>query len=421
MMTATAHPIFQKHQHSAITVLVLAIVLASVIVATRPAQAQMFEVLYSFQGSPDASQPLGPLVRDAVGNLFSTSIGGGTFGQGTVFKLSATGKESVLYSFCIELYCHEGGNPSSPLIRDSKGNFYGTASGGTFNYGFVFEAYPNGGMTVLYNFTGGADGGGPGGRLLLDDEGSLYGTTSEGGAFRCGYYRNEGCGVVYRLSKTGDETVLYNFTSSNDWPGPTGGLVRDSKGNLYGMTSARGTYGYGTVFRLDPNGEMKVLHNFAGGGDGIGPIGSLLRDSKGNLYGETVGGGTVGPCQQNVCGVVFKLGRTGRETVLHRFVGGLDGLFPSGDLVRDSKCNLYGTTLEGGEYKNCLNSDCGTVFKIDTNATEKVLYRFTGGADGGSPGGLIREADGTLYGATGMGGNTTNCAYGCGTVFKVTP
>src|SRR5205085_437305 len=148
------------------------------------------------------------------------------------------------YSFCVQLYCQEGGSPTSPLIRDSKGHLYGTASGGTFNYGFVFEASPKGGLTVLYNFTGGADGGGPGGRLLLDAEGNLYGTTGAGGAFRCGYYRNEGCGVVYRLSKTGDETVLYNFTSANDSPGPTGGLVPDSKGNLYGMTSARGTYGY---------------------------------------------------------------------------------------------------------------------------------------------------------------------------------
>ena len=420
-MTATAHQISQEARDFAIPVLVFAIVLASGIAATRPAQAQIFEVIYSFQGSPDASQPGGAFVRDAAGNFFSTSGGGGTFGQGTVFKLSATGKESVLYSFCLQLYCQEGGNPSSFLIRDSKGNFYGTASGGTFNYGFVFEAYPDGGMTVLHNFTGGADGGLPGGRLLLDAEGNLYGTTGEGGAFRCGYYRDAGCGVVYRLSKTGDETVLYNFTSSNDWPAPTGGLVRDSKGNLYGMTSARGTYGYGTVFRLDPSGEMKVLHNFSGGEDGIEPIGSLLRDSRGNLYGETASGGSLGRCQQFLCGVVFKLSRTGKETVLHRFVGGLDGLFPSGDLVRDVKGDLYGTTYEGGEYRNCLNSDCGTVFKIDTKGIETVLYRFTGEADGGSPSGLIHDTDGTLYGATGMGGNTTNCAYGCGTAFRLSP
>ena len=395
MITAPAHQISQEAQGFAITVLFLAIVLASVIVAARPAQAQMFEVLYSFQGSPDASGPTGPFVRDAAGNFFSTSAGGGTFGQGTAFKLSGPGKETVLYSFCLQLYCHEGGNPTAGLAGDTQGNLYGTASGGSFDTGFVFQLSPTGGEVVLYNFTGAADGAFPDGRLLRDAEGNLYGNAAGGGAYRnCGLDNAEGCGVVFKVTTTGTEAVLYNFTGGADGAQPVGALVRDQKGNFYGATLTGGKYGYGTVFRLDGGGNETVLHSFrlnqTGHSDGANPNGDLIRDSKGNLYGTTSSGGNL-----NSDGVVFKLSKTGKETVLYRFQGGLDGIIPLGGLVRDLKGNLYGTTVYGGGYENCYNYGCGTVFKVDTAGREIALHRFTGGADGGNPpGGLFRDAQG---------------------------
>jgi uncharacterized repeat protein (TIGR03803 family) len=219
-------------------------------------------------------------------------------------------------------------------------------------------------------------------------------------------------------------TVLYSFKwGATDGAFPVGGLLRDSAGNLYGTTEYGGSSnncsgGCGTVFKLDTTGKETVLHSFVGTPtDGQSPYAGLVRDAAGNLYGTTLSGGA------SDFGTVFKLDTTGTETVLHSFVGSpTDGQYTQGVLVRDSAGNLYGTTLNGGSSSNC-SGGCGTVFKLDTTGTETVLHSFVGSpTDGANPfAGLLRDAAGNLYGTTAYGGNKTAyfCAFGCGTVFKV--
>jgi uncharacterized repeat protein (TIGR03803 family) len=162
-------------------------------------------------------------------------------------------------------------------------------------------------------------------------------------------------------------------------------LIRDSAGNLYGTTSSGGTANVGVVYKVDAAGQQKVLYSFTGGADGSGPYAGVILDSAGNLYGTTVHGGTAG------AGVVFKLDAAGRETVLYSFTGGADGGSPYAGVILDSDCNFYGTTRSGGA------ANAGVVYKLDMRGHEKVLYTFTGGADGGGPyAGVIPDSDGNL-------------------------
>jgi uncharacterized repeat protein (TIGR03803 family) len=303
-------------------------------------------VLHSFSGSGgDGEYPVANLVRDAAGNLCGTTSNGGVyagacgaFGCGTVFKVDRAGKETVLYAFTGS---PDGSTPYAGLVRDAAGNLYGTTlSGGTNGAGTVFKVDATGGETVLYSFdlTNQQDGFLPYGGLVRDFAGNLYGTTNGGGTF--------GAGIVFKLDTTNAETVLYNFGSSNgDALFPTGGLIRDAKGNLYGTTQDGGTFGVGTVFKVDKNGTETLLHSFAGGtADGEFPfVSGLLRDAKGNLYGVTDEGGAF------TFGVVYKLNSTGKETVLHSFTG-KGGKIPYGALILDKAGNLYGTTSAGGAY-----------------------------------------------------------------------
>jgi uncharacterized repeat protein (TIGR03803 family) len=252
-------------------------------------------------------------------------------------------------------------------------------------------------FTLLYSFTGKSDGGIPQGGLVRDPAGNLYGTTSQGGLLRdCAGF---GCGVVFEVDPTGKETVLHRFKGP-DGALPVGSLLLDEAGNLYGAASG-GASGIGVVFKVDKSGKETVLHNFKGS-DGALPLGSLIRDGEGNLYGATFAGG-VGNCFMGKgCGVVFKLDKTGKETVLYAFTGGSDGGEPQrgGALIRDKAGNLYGTTVQGGV--NCDNQSfgCGVVFKLDKTGKETVLYTFTGGSDGAEPlGGLTRDQAGNLYGS----------------------
>jgi uncharacterized repeat protein (TIGR03803 family) len=288
---------------------------------------------------------------DAAGNLYGTTVLGGTSGYGTVFKLSKTGKEKVLYTFT----GLNGQNPYDGLVRDAVGNLYGTTSnGGTSGYGIVFKLSKTGRETVLHNFTGyPKDGEYSYAGLVRDAAGNLYGTTYRGGA--------SDYGTVYKLSKTGKEKVLYSFTGA-DGALPYAGLLMDAAGNLYGTTSGGGTSGYGTVFKLSKTGKEKVLYSFCPGGypctdDGASPYAGLVMNPKGNFYGTTGSGGT------SNYGTVFKLSKTGKERVLYSFCPGgypcTDGDSPYlGSLLMDAKGNLYGTTSYGGGY------GYGTVFKL---------------------------------------------------------
>ena len=279
---------------------------------------------------------------------------------------------------------------------------------------------------MLYNFIGLQFGKDPLGGLLLVEAGYFFGTTQEGGDPTCG------CGVVFKLAPNSSGgwayTVLYRFTGAPDGEFPSGELTRDSKGYLYGTTQFGGdlacsSNGCGTVFKIRARQET-VVHRFTGGADGVSPTGGLLRDSTGNLYGTTVGGGGGTKCiggHSTGCGTVYKVDASGRETVPYAFTGGADGAFPDDRLVMDGAANLYGTTFEGGEK---LYS--GTVYKLDPTGKETVLYSFLGAADGRFPDGLAIDAAGDLYGTTQQGGlktcvNGNQKLAGCGTVFKLVP
>ncbi|MGH9205494.1 MAG: choice-of-anchor tandem repeat GloVer-containing protein, partial [Acidimicrobiales bacterium] len=257
---------------------------------------------------------------------------------------------------------------------------------------------------------------------IADSSGNLYGTTFQGGVVG-GCTDGLGCGTVFRLSPGGTETVLHAFTFSSEGYGPNGPLIADSSGNLYGTTYSDGASGNGVVFKLTPGGTYTVLHTFTGGSDGANPAGDLIADSSGNLYGTTRGGGASGSgCGGFGCGTVFKLSPGGTLTVLYSFTGGSDGEGPVGNLIADSKGNLYGTTLLGGG-PGCgqFGLGCGVVFKLSPSGTETVLHIFTGGSDGGAPfAGLIADSSGNLYGTTFQGGALTACnGVGCGVVFKL--
>jgi uncharacterized repeat protein (TIGR03803 family) len=298
------------------------------------------------------------VIRNGAGNLYGTT-GQGGLGHGTVFELAADGSESVLHAFEGE---KDGIFPAAGLIRDKAGNLYGTTGDGGskgcngFGCGTVYRLAPDGSETVLHVFKGGSDGAAPLAGLIEDDSGNLYGTTEEGGRGCNGF----GCGTVFWVAPDGTETVLYAFGGKSDGSSPQTRLVADAAGNLYGTTGLGGAgcngNGCGTVFTLAPDGTETVLHVFTGGSDGADPSGGLLRDKSGNLFGSTAEGGST-RCRGYGCGTVFQIAPDGTETVLHAFRG-KDGSDPNGDLIEDGSGNLYGTTYEGGSFRR------GTVFRL---------------------------------------------------------
>lgn len=384
----------------------LGVALAPTIFATPSAQAQTHNVLYSFAGGTDGATPNAGLVLDDAGNLYGTTKTGGVSNLGTIFKLDTDGNETLLHSFTGGA---DGATPNAGLILDPAGNLYGTTyEGGASNFGTVFKLDTAGTETVLLSFTGGADGASPYAGLVLDGAGNLYGTTAGGGA--------SNSGTVFKLDAAGTQTVLYSFTGGADGRFPYAGLVLDAAGNVYGTTSEGGVngapcladyfLGCGMVFKLGSTGTETVLYTFTGGADGRNPLAGLVLDASGNLYGTGVAGG---PSDQ---GVVFKLDTAGNETVLYGFTASNDGHYPESTLIFDHADNLYGTTTSGGA------SGFGTMFELDTTGKETLLYSFTGGADGATPyaGLTLDDNTGILYGTTSAGG-----ASNFGTVFEITP
>ncbi len=283
-------------------------------------------------------------MKDSAGNFYGTTFTGGAGGCtppgcGIVFKLAGK-KESVLHSFS---GTPDGSVPSAGLLLDSAGNLYGTTRyGGTSNLGAVFKITKALKETVLYSFKGGADGEQPYADLIIDAKGNLYGTTTKGGS--------AGAGIVFKLSKSGTETVLYSFMASPDGAVPQAGLIMDTLGNLYGTTTFGGKSGFGTVFELTKSRKESVLYNFTGGADGGYPYARLLRKANGNLYSTTYRGGASGR------GTVFEVSGS-IETVLHSFDQN-DGAYPTAGLIMDKKGNFYGTASQGG------TSGPGVVFKL---------------------------------------------------------
>ncbi len=324
---------------------------------------------------------------------------------------------TILYSFTGG---KDGANPKSRLVLDRNGNLYGTTTaGGANGQGEVFELTPSsrGGwlVEILYSFQGSADGSLPAAGVIFDKQGNLYGTLYNGGAL--------GHGAVFELSPatggTWTKKILYSFSGGNDGGQPVGALVFDKAGNLYGTTPLDGLYGQGVVFQLKPNTDgtwtEAVLHAFVSltTSDGQGPGGSLAIDSAGNLYGLTVQGGSAG------LGTVFEVSPVSggwTESLLYSFRGGADGANPAtSDVITNTAGTaLFGTTTSGGSANE------GTVFELKKTANgwkEKVLYTFPGGANGGNPyAGVIRDSAGNLYGTTASG------VFGAGgVVFELTP
>jgi len=371
--------------------LILAILLISFCFAVQSASAQTFRVIYAFTGGADGGAPQGNLVQDKMGNFYGTTYGGGAHQKGVIFKISPTGTESVLYSFDGTT---DAGNPLAGLVIDPAGTLYGTAEGGEgAQLGTVFKLTQQGQFTVLHTFAG-TDGESPYGGLLLDSHGDLYGTTEGGGT-------NQN-GTVYKIDAAGNFTTIYNFGVAPDGDEPYAGLIMDSAGNLYGTTRHGGTTASGTIYEIESNGSERVLASFPGG-TGNNPMAPLVMDSAGNLYGTVInggdddcgavfkldtthkltrlyefGGGLKGqaPFAGLVIdpsgtvygttfwggayryGEVYKVTSAGVASFLYSFTGIKDGTYPYAAVIRDSVGNLYGTTTAGGP------GGAGTVFKL---------------------------------------------------------
>jgi uncharacterized repeat protein (TIGR03803 family) len=362
------------------------------------AQAQTFSVLYNFDGASHGGDPYASLTRDAAGNLYSTvGYGGGTSFAGGVFKVAPDGTETMLYDFTGGA---DGAFPFSPVVRDSAGNLYGTTSqGGSANAGVVFKVDPNGTETVLHNFIGGADGIIPTGGLVRDKAGNLYGTTSQGGT------SNDG--IVFKISPSGKETILHTFTGSatdGKYPSYTT-LLMDAQGNFYGATEEGGSADGGILYKLSKTRKLTILYSFKGGTtDGCNVLGTPFMDVEGNFYGAT------SSCGAHTLGTVWEVKKGGKERLLHSFAGGTsDGEYPLAGVIKDSAGNIYGNTETGGA------SNFGTVYKISKTGKFTLVHSFDG-TDGKYPyGSFAQNAKGTIFGSTLNGGS-----IGYGTVWKIT-
>lgn len=339
-------------------------------------------------------------------------------------------QEQVLFSFQED---DNGAYPESAVTVDSNGIVYGTASlAGANGAGTVYKITPDGfgGWTyaLIHTFNGTSDGLDPRKGLLLAPTGKLYGVTDLGGT--------SVFGTAFEMTPNGDAwdfKVIHNFGKGVDASGPSGTLISDAKGNLYGSTyggggSANCNLGCGAVYELkrSPSGKWseKVLYGFQGGPDGTGPIGSLAIDPAGNLYGLTSGGGS-NQCSGG-CGTAFKLTRTPsgpwQKKILGAFADKAHGWLPYDGVTLDQAGNLYGTTSLGGDVTCNPPNGCGTAFKLNRSGQETVLHRFgqTKG-DGTFPmAGLIQGDPGHFYGTTYEGGTNANgCGAGCGIVFEM--
>ena len=367
---------------------------ASLLAAGVGAPAQSFTTLVNFNLANGANPQFGPPVQGYDGEMYGmTSSGGNTtfcpsYGCGTVFKVSTTGVLTSLYDFNVT----HGSEPFGSLALNLDGNFYGTTGGGGINgNGTVFRVTPTGKLTTLFSFNYYVNGAGPFAGLVLGTDGNFYGTTTSGGA--------NGFGTIFRVSPEGKLTILHGFNYGDGYF-VFGTLVQARDGSLYGASYAGGTSGVGTVFKLAPDGTFTVLHNFDNT-DGAYAYGSLIQATDGNFYGTTQTGGAYGQ------GTVFKITSAGDLTTIHSF-NVTDGANPTAGLIEAADGRFYGTTVAGG------SDNLGTVFDMTSTGTLRTLHSFDGSDGSAVYGGLAQSTNGNLYGMTNSGGS-----YDYGTVFGV--
>ncbi len=363
----------------------------------------------------DPGYPAAPFVQGTDGNLYGTTVAGGTNDEGTVFEMTSSGKLKTLYSFCSQTDCSDGAVANAGLIQATDGNLYGTtAFGGDNNGGTVFRITPAGKLTTLYRFCtqlGCAEGVNPSAGLIQGFDESLYGTTSSGGGY----------GTVFKITTAGTLTSLASFDGTNGEDPAFGSLIQATDGNFYGTTISGGAYtacgnagGCGTVFSMTPSGQLTTIYSLCaqpGCPDGTELFGGLVQGKDGNLYGVTTAGGA------NNYGTVFELTTAGTLSTLHSFDFS-DGAYPEAALIEGTDGNFYGTTSNGG-----ANGVAGTVFAITPAGGFKMLHSFcseAGCADGTGPFESVMQAtNGEFYGTTFAGGASSNCEGGCGTAFSL--
>jgi uncharacterized repeat protein (TIGR03803 family) len=345
------------------------------------------------------------------GNLYGTTIAGGTNGVGVIFKDTTGGQLTVLHYFSTNSW--DGDYPYAPLTVGQDGNLYGvTAFGGAYGQGTIFEITIHGLFTQLYSFgtelneQGYAlDGSCPEGGLIQGRDGNFYGVTRFGGPM------NEG--TVFQFFTNGILNTLHSFAgngSNDDGINPLfASLVEGADGIFYGTTFAGGTNDDGTIFQITADGTFSTLFEF-NGTNGLYPYAGLSLGTDGNLYGATSEGGT------NQDGNVFQITTNGVLTTLVEF-NGTNGLLPYSGVVLGLDNTIYGTTYEGGPaFVPGIASGAGTVFQVTTNGSLTTLYSFTGGDDGSFPyGGVFRDGMGHWYGTATSGG-----AESSGTVYSLT-
>ncbi len=320
-------------------------------------------LVHTFASGPnvDGIWPVGNLTVGADGNFYGvTEIAGANclnqYGCGAVFKLSLSGSESLVYSFYNQL--NYPSRPETAPVQGSDGNFYGTTvidgelcTNQTY-CGAVYKVTPDGQETTLYKFgtNGGIyDGSWPGSGLIQAADGNFYGVTSYGGLYGEGQGAVQwGNGTIFRITPSGTQTTLYSFGAGGAADGiqPSGGLVQDSKGNLFGTTGGGGEFGLGTIFQLAPDGTVTIVYSFSGNGtDGSRPSSTLLLANDGNFYGTTIVGGA------NGLGTLYKMDASGNVTTLHSFSAS-EGASPEGGLIQGNDGALYGNAALGGTYND---------------------------------------------------------------------
>ena len=358
--------------------------------------------LYSFTGGADGGLPGAGLVQGSDSNFYGTTSGGGTSGNGTVFRISPSGSLTNLWEFTGG---SDGASPYAGLVQGSDGNFYGTTYGGGANgNGTVFRITPSGTLTTLWSFTYDSDGELPS-ALVQGSDGNFYGTTYDGGA--------NGNGTVFRITPSGTLTTLWSFTGGSDGAYPYAGLVQGSDGNFYGTTSAGGTNNAGTVFQINSAGGLTTLYSFSGGADGESPWAGLIQGSDGSFYSTTYEGGSYG------YGTVFKLSpwfcTFGITTISSPSVGGSTsggGVVACGSNVTvcasaNAACyNFVNWTLNGNVVSTsaCYTVTADENYSLVANFTPLNYYTIT--TTSSPVGGGSTSGGGTVT----CGSNVTVCA-----------